>query len=89
MMGPLLNSKSEMSVRKGVLLYKQLIRPMMELRVPRVEVRCLLPCPEATCVTIQVSCYWCLLVRKEKIHVDLCVSLFVYHIRYLTASFDS
>jgi hypothetical protein len=30
MLGPLLNRKSDLSVRKGVLLYKQLIRPMMD-----------------------------------------------------------
>ena len=29
MLGPLLNRKSDLSVRNGVLLYKQLIRPMM------------------------------------------------------------
>jgi hypothetical protein len=29
MLGPLLNRKSDLSVREGVLLYKQLIRPMM------------------------------------------------------------
>jgi len=30
MLGPLLNKKSDLSVRNGVLLYKQLIRPMMD-----------------------------------------------------------
>jgi hypothetical protein len=30
MMGPLLNRKSDLSVRNGVLLYKQLIRPVMD-----------------------------------------------------------
>jgi len=29
-LGPLLNSKSDLSVRNGVLLYKHLIRPMMD-----------------------------------------------------------
>ena len=29
-LGPLLNSKSDLSVRNGVLLFKQLIRPMMD-----------------------------------------------------------
>ena len=28
MLGPLLNRKSDLSVRNGVLLYKQLIRPL-------------------------------------------------------------
>jgi len=58
--------------------------------VPCVEVRCLLPCPEATGVTIQVSssCYWCPLVRNRQICEDLGVPLFADHIRALTASFD-
>ena len=30
MLGPLLNSKSDLSIRNGVLLYKQLICPMMD-----------------------------------------------------------
>jgi hypothetical protein len=30
MLGPLLNRKSDFSVRNGVLLYMQLIRPMMD-----------------------------------------------------------
>ena len=30
MLGPLLNRKSDLSVRNGALLYKQLIRPMMD-----------------------------------------------------------
>jgi len=34
MLGPLLNRKSDLSVRKGVLLYKKLIRPMMDYACP-------------------------------------------------------
>jgi len=30
MLGPHMNRKSDLSIRKGVLLYKQLIRPMMD-----------------------------------------------------------
>ena len=30
MLGPLLNSKSDLSVRNGLLLYKQIIRPVMD-----------------------------------------------------------
>jgi hypothetical protein len=84
MLCPLLNSKSDLSVRNGVMLYK----PHDGLRVPRVEVRCPLPCPEATSFAIQVSspCYWCPLVRNRQIHEDLSVPLFADH---LTASFDS
>ena len=34
MLGPLLNSKSDISIRNGVLLFKQLIRPMMDYACP-------------------------------------------------------
>ena len=34
MLGPLLNRKSDISVRNGVLLYKQLIRPLMDYACP-------------------------------------------------------
>ena len=34
MLGPLLNRKSDLSVRNEVLLYKQLIRPKMEYACP-------------------------------------------------------
>ena len=34
MLGPLLNRKSDLSVRNGVLLYKELIRPMMDYACP-------------------------------------------------------
>jgi len=34
MLGPLLNSKSDLSVRNGVLLFKQIISPMMDHACP-------------------------------------------------------
>jgi hypothetical protein len=34
MLGPLLSRKSDLTVRNGVLLYKQLIRPMMDYACP-------------------------------------------------------
>ena len=34
MLGPLLSRKSDLSIRNGVLLYKQLIRPMMYYACP-------------------------------------------------------
>ena len=34
MLGALLNRKSDLSIRNGVLLYKQLIRPMMDYACP-------------------------------------------------------
>jgi len=33
-LGPLVNRKSDLSVRNGVLLYKQLIRPLMDYAFP-------------------------------------------------------
>ena len=75
MLGPLLNRKSDLSVRNGVLLYKQLIHPMMDYACPawrsaaRTHVRKLK-------------------VLQSKIREDLGVPLFA-DIRALTASFDS
>jgi hypothetical protein len=59
--------------------------------VPRMEVGCPHPCPEATGVKIQVSSpgYWCPLVHNRQMHEDLGVPLFTDHIKALTASFDS
>ena len=34
LLGPLLNKKSDLSIRNGVLLYKQLIRPKMDYACP-------------------------------------------------------
>jgi hypothetical protein len=34
MLGPLLNGQSDLSVRNGVLLYKQFIRPIMDYACP-------------------------------------------------------
>jgi hypothetical protein len=92
MPGPLLNRKSDLSVRNGVLLYKQLIRPMMDYACPawrsatRSHVR-----------RLQVLHSKCLrlaagdprYVSNRQIHEDLGVPLFADHIRALTASFDS
>jgi hypothetical protein len=91
MLGPLLNRKSDLTVRNGVLLYKQLIRPMLDYACPRLEVRSPLPCPDVTGVAIKVPppCYWCHLVRNRQIHGNLCVPLFADQIGALTASFLS
>jgi len=92
MLRPLLNRKSDLSVRNGVLLYKQLIHPMLDYactawrsaartHVRRLQVlqsKCL---RLATCAPLYVS--------NRQIHEDLGVPLFADHIRALTASFDS
>jgi hypothetical protein len=60
--------------------------------MPRLEVRCPHPHPEAAGVTIQclrlvTGAHWYL--SNRHIHEDLGVPLIVDHIRALTASFDS
>jgi len=56
MLGPLLNRKSDLSIRNGVLLYKQLMRPMMEYACPAWR--------SAARSQVSSPCYWCPLVRK-------------------------
>jgi len=92
MLGPFLIRKSDLSIRNGVLLYKQLIRHMMDYLCPawrsaarahvwRLQVLQSKFLRFATCAPWYVS--------NRQIHKDLGVSLFAYHIRTLTASFDS
>jgi hypothetical protein len=92
LLGPLLNRRSELSIRNGVLLYKQLIRPLMDYACPvwrsaahthvrRLQVlqsKCL-------CLVTGAPCY----LSNRQIHEDLGVPLFADHVRALTASFDS
>jgi hypothetical protein len=54
LLGPLLNT-SELSASNGVLLHKQLIRPLMDYACPRMEVRCPHLCPGTIVVAIQLS----------------------------------
>jgi len=92
MFGPLLNRKNDLSVRNGVLLYKQLILPMMDYAGPglrsavRSHVRRLLVL-QSNCLRCATSapCY----VSNRQIHEDLGVPLFADHIRDLTANFVS
>ena len=92
MLGPLLNRKSDLSVRNGVLLYKQLIRPMMDYACPawrsaaRTHVR-RLQVLQSKCLRLATCAPW--YVSNRQIHEDLVVSLFADHIRALTASFNS
>jgi len=92
MLGHLLNGKSDHSVRKGVLLYKQLIRPMMDYACPacwssaRTHVRGL-QLLQSNCLRLATGVPW--YVGKRQIHEDLCVPLFAHHIRALTTNFDS
>jgi hypothetical protein len=92
MLGPLLNSKSDLSVRNGVLLYKQLIRPIMDYACPawkscvRSHVR-RLQVLQSKCLRLATGAPW--YVSNRQIHEDLGVPLFADHIRALTVSFDS
>jgi len=90
MLGPLLNRKSDLSIRNGVLLYKQLIRPIMDYACPA--------CSSAACPHVrrlQVLQFKCLrlctgapwYLSKRQIHKYLGVPLLADHIRTLTASF--
>jgi hypothetical protein len=91
MLDPLLDSKSDLSVRNEVLLYKQIIRPMMDYACPacrsaaRTHVR-RLQVLQSKCLRLATGAPW--YVSKRQIHDDLGVPMFVNHIRALTASFD-
>jgi len=92
MLCTLLNRKSDLSVRNGVLLYKQLILPMMDYACPawrsaaRSHVR-RLQVLQSNCLRLATGAHW--YVSNRQIHDDLCVPRFADHIRALTASFDS
>ena len=92
MLGPLLNSKSDLSVRNGILLFKQLIRPMMDYARPawraaaRTHVR-RLQVLHSNCLRLATCAPW--YVSNRQINEDLGVPLFADHVRALTASFDS
>jgi hypothetical protein len=92
-LGPLLlNRKSDLSIRNGVLLYKQLIRPMIDHACPawrsaaRTHVR-RLRVFQSKCLRLAAGAprY----VSNRQIHEDLGLPLSADHIRALTASFDS
>ena len=91
-LGPFLNRESDLSVRNEVLLYKQLIRSMMEhaclawrsaarTHVRRIQVL------QSKCLRLATGAPW--YVSNRQIHEDLCVPLFLDHIMAVTASFDS
>ena len=89
MLGPLLNKKSDLSVRNAVLLYKQLIRPMMDYGCPawrsaaRSHVRRIQVLQSNRLAT---GAPWYVSIRL--IHEYMGVPLFADHMRALTASFD-
>jgi hypothetical protein len=92
LLGPLLNRSSELSIRNGVLFYKQPIRPMMEYAchawrsATRTHVR-RLQLLQSKCLRLVTGASWYL--SNSQIHEDLCIPLFPDHIRALTANFNS
>jgi hypothetical protein len=90
-LGPLLNRRSSLSIRNGVLLYKQLIRPIMDYacsvwrsaahsHIQNLQVL------QSKCLRIATSSPW--YIGNKKIHDDLGVPYFADHIRQLTERFD-
>ena len=92
MLCPLLNSKSDLSLRNGFLLYKQLIQSLMDYACPawrsaaRSHVR-RLQVLQSKCLRLATGAPW--YVSNRQIHEGLGVPLFADHIRALTESFDS
>jgi hypothetical protein len=92
LLGPLLNMMSELSIRKGVLLSKQLLRPIIDHACPSWRsVACThvrrLKVLKSKCLRLVTGDLWYL--SNRQIHEDLGVLLFANHIRAMTASFDS
>jgi hypothetical protein len=91
-LGPLLHRRSGLSLRNGVLLYKQLICPMMDYGCPvwrfaaRSHVR-KLQVIQSKCLRAATGAPW--YISNRQIHEDLGVPFFADHIRSLTESFDS
>jgi hypothetical protein len=63
-LGPLLNRSSSLSIRNGVLLFRQLIRPMMDYACPiwRSTARCHIR--KLQVLQVSSHCYWCTLVHQ-------------------------
>jgi hypothetical protein len=92
LLGSLLKRNSDLSDRNRLLLYKQLIRPMINYTCPawrsaaRSNVRSL-QVLQSKCLHLATGAPW--YVSNRQIHEELGVPLFADHIRALTASFDS
>jgi len=92
MLGPLLKRRNDLSVRNGVLLYKQLNRPLMDYACPawrsaaRSHVR-RLQVLQSKCLRLAIGAHW--YVSNRQIHEDLGVPLLADHNRALNESFDS
>jgi hypothetical protein len=90
-LGSLLNRRSVLSIRNGVLLYKQLIRPMMDYACPvwRCAARSYvkqLQALQSKCLRIATGAPW--YISSRQINEDLGVLFFEEHARALTESYD-
>jgi hypothetical protein len=91
-LGCLLNRRSGLSSRKEFLLYKQLIRPMMEYACPIWRCAALsylkqLQALQSECLRIAIGAPW--YISSRQIHEDLGVPFFEEHTRALTESYGS
>jgi hypothetical protein len=91
-LGPLLNRRRGLSVKIGVLLCKQLIRPMMDYACPIWRYAACshvrkLQVLQSKCLGIATNAPW--YVSNRQIHENLGIPFFADHIRALTESFDS
>jgi hypothetical protein len=92
-LGPHLHRRSGLSIRNGVLLYKQLVRPMMDYGCPvwrfaaRSHVR-KLQVIQSKCLRAATGAGAPWYISSRQIHEDLGVPFFADHIRSLTESFD-
>jgi hypothetical protein len=89
---PHLNRRSGLSVRNGVLLYKQLLRPMTDYACPVWRSAACshfgkLQVLQSKCLRIATNVIW--YVSNRQIHEDLGIPFFADHIRALTESFNS
>jgi hypothetical protein len=88
-LGPLLNRRSGLSIRNGVLLFRHLIRTMMDYACPvwRSAARChvrKLQVLQSKCLHIATGAPW--YIGNRQIHEDLGVPFFADHIRALGVS---
>jgi hypothetical protein len=91
-LGSLLNRRSGLSIRNGVLLYKQFIRPMMDYACPvwRCAARSYVEqfqALQSKCLCIATCAPW--YISSRQIHEDLVVPFFEEHTRALTEGYDS
>jgi hypothetical protein len=91
LLGPVLNRKSDISFWNGVLLYKQLIRPLMDYACPvwksAARTRFIsLHVLKSECLRLVVGATW--YVNNMQINEVLGVPSFAQHVRTLPAIFD-